>query len=47
MKHPVSIILGIFIFPILSYAGSEMVTSQATPKEVYEKVASAADYLAR
>ena len=35
MKRPVAIILGIFIFPFLSHAGSEMVTSKATPKEVY------------
>jgi hypothetical protein len=47
MKRPITIILGIFIFPMLSYAGSEMVTSKATPKEVYEKVAEAANYLAR
>ena len=47
MRRPVAIILSIFIFPILFYAGSEMVTSKATPKEVYKKVSEAADYLAR
>lgn len=46
MKRPVAIILGIFIFPNLPNTGSEMVTSKATPKEVYEKVAEAANYLA-
>ena len=36
----------ILLLPAMAFAGSEMVTGKATPREVYDKVLEAAQYLA-
>ena len=37
----------ILLLPAVGFAGSEMVTGKATPREVYHKVVEAAQYLAK